>query len=46
MFAGSFIPEFIEHLRKGVELQRFAPGQSIVQQGAPRDSFYLVRIGL
>src|SRR5213075_3215970 len=28
-----------------VELQRYAPGQVIVQQGAPADSFYLVRIG-
>src|SRR5213075_305202 len=28
-----------------VELQRFAPGQAIVQQGEPADSFYLVRIG-
>src|SRR5437899_9359578 len=37
--------EFIEHLKESVELQRFAPGQVIVHQGAPADSFYLVRIG-
>src|SRR5712671_3015769 len=37
--------EFIEHLKESVELQRFAPGQTIVQQSAPADSFYLVRIG-
>src|ERR1700674_1665842 len=44
MFA-DLSPEFIEHLKESVELQRFAPGQVIVQQGAPADSFYLVRIG-
>ena len=44
MFAG-LSPEFIEHLKKSVELERYAPGQVIVQQGAPADSFYLVRIG-
>src|SRR6266700_1560174 len=44
MFAG-LSPEFIEHRKKSVELQRYAPGQVIVQQGAPADSFYLVRIG-
>src|SRR3989440_5329023 len=44
MFAG-LSPEFIEHLKKSVELQRYAPGQVIVQQGTPADSFYLVRIG-
>src|SRR5438445_11306259 len=37
--------EFIEHLKKSVGVQRFAPAQVIVQQGAPADSFYLVRIG-
>src|SRR4029077_17246757 len=37
--------EFIEHLKGSVELQRFAPGQTIVQQGDQADSFYLVRIG-
>jgi len=37
--------EFIEHLKESVELQRFAPGQVIVQQGEAADSFYLVRIG-
>jgi CRP-like cAMP-binding protein/Fe-S-cluster-containing dehydrogenase component len=44
MFA-DLSPEFIEHLKAGVELQRFAPGQIIVQQGDAADSFYLVRIG-
>jgi CRP-like cAMP-binding protein/Fe-S-cluster-containing dehydrogenase component len=44
MFAG--LPaEFINHLKGSVELQRYAPGQVIVQQGDPADSFYLVRIG-
>jgi len=38
-------PEFISHLKESVELQRFAPGQTIVQQGEAADSFYLVRIG-
>src|ERR1700675_1981982 len=33
MFA-DLSPEFIEHLKESVELQRFAPGQVIVQQGA------------
>ncbi|HKW64775.1 MAG TPA: cyclic nucleotide-binding domain-containing protein [Candidatus Acidoferrum sp.] len=37
--------EFIAHLKESVELQRFAPGQIIVQQGEAADSFYLVRIG-
>lgn len=44
MFA-DLSPEFIEHLKAGIELQRFAPGQTIVQQGDAADSFYLVRIG-
>jgi CRP-like cAMP-binding protein/Fe-S-cluster-containing dehydrogenase component len=44
MFA-DLSPEFIEHLKGSVELQRFAPGQVIVQQGEAADSFYLVRIG-
>jgi len=44
MFA-DLSPEFIEHLKESVELQRFAPGQVIVQQGARAGSFYLVRIG-
>ena len=44
MFA-DLSPEFIEHLKESVELQRFAPGQTIVQQGEAADSFYLVRIG-
>src|SRR6202171_5770230 len=37
--------DFIEHLKESVELQRFAPGQTIALQGEPADSFYLVRIG-
>src|SRR5213080_1517254 len=37
--------EFIAHIKESVELQRFAPGQTIVRQGEPADSFYLVRIG-
>ena len=44
MFA-DLSPEFIEHLKESVELQRFAPGQVIVQQAEAADSFYLVRIG-
>src|ERR1700682_4760489 len=44
MFA-DLSPDFIEHLKESVELQRFAPGQTIVLQGDPADSFYLVRIG-
>jgi CRP-like cAMP-binding protein/Fe-S-cluster-containing hydrogenase component 2 len=37
--------DFIEHLKKSVELLRFAPGQVIARQGDAADSFYLVRIG-
>jgi len=37
--------DFIAHLKESVHLQRFAPGQTIVQQGEAADSFYLVRIG-
>jgi CRP-like cAMP-binding protein/Fe-S-cluster-containing dehydrogenase component len=44
MFA-DLAPDFIEHLKESVELQRFAPGQVISRQGDPADSFYLVRIG-
>jgi Fe-S-cluster-containing hydrogenase component 2 len=44
MFA-DLSPDFIEHLKESVELQRFAPGQTIALQGEPADSFYLVRIG-
>jgi CRP-like cAMP-binding protein/Fe-S-cluster-containing dehydrogenase component len=44
MFA-DLAPDFIEHLKESVELQRFAPGQVISNQGDPADSFYLVRIG-
>ncbi len=38
-------PDFIEHLKESVELQRFGPGQIVARQGDPADSFYLVRIG-
>ncbi|HTZ95055.1 MAG TPA: cyclic nucleotide-binding domain-containing protein [Terriglobales bacterium] len=38
-------PDFIEHLRDRVELQRFQPGQIICSQGEPADSFYLIRLG-
>jgi CRP-like cAMP-binding protein/Fe-S-cluster-containing dehydrogenase component len=38
-------PDFIEHLKESVDLQRFAPGQVISLQGDPADNFYLVRIG-
>jgi CRP-like cAMP-binding protein len=44
MFA-DLSPGFIGHLKERVELQSFAPGQVIVQQGDTADSFYLVRIG-
>jgi CRP-like cAMP-binding protein/Fe-S-cluster-containing dehydrogenase component len=44
MFA-ELSPEFIERLKRSVELVRFAPGQIIARQGEPADSFYLVRIG-
>src|ERR1700682_103187 len=44
MFA-DLSPDFIEHLKESVELQRFAPGQVIALQDEPADSFYLVRIG-
>ena len=44
MFAG-LSPDFIEHLKGSVELQRFAPGQVIARQGDAAGSFYLVRIG-
>ncbi len=44
MFA-ELSPDFIEHLKSSVELQRFAPGQVIARQGEAADSFYLVRIG-
>jgi CRP-like cAMP-binding protein/Fe-S-cluster-containing hydrogenase component 2 len=44
MFA-DLSPDFIEHLKGNVELQRFAPGQVIAQQGDAAKSFYLVRIG-
>src|SRR5262249_27568492 len=44
MFA-DLAPDFIEHLKQSVELQRFAPGQTITVQGDTADSFYLVRIG-
>src|SRR6202790_1130449 len=44
MFA-DLSPDFIDHLKQSVELQRFAPGEVIARQGDPADSFYLVRIG-
>jgi CRP-like cAMP-binding protein/Fe-S-cluster-containing dehydrogenase component len=44
MFA-DLSPDFIEHLKQSVELQRFAPGEVIARQGDPAESFYLVRIG-
>jgi len=44
MFA-ELSPDFIEHLKGKVELQRFAPGQVIARQGDSARSFYLVRIG-
>src|SRR6202166_2180285 len=44
MFA-DLSPDFIEHLKGSVELQRFAPGQVIARQGDAAKSFYLVRIG-
>jgi len=44
MFA-DLSPEFIEHLKETVELQRYAPGEVIARQGDPADCFYLVRIG-
>jgi CRP-like cAMP-binding protein/Fe-S-cluster-containing dehydrogenase component len=44
MFA-DLSPDFIDHLKQSVELQRFAPGEIIARQGDPADSFYLVRIG-
>jgi CRP-like cAMP-binding protein/Fe-S-cluster-containing hydrogenase component 2 len=37
--------DFVDLLRDRVELVRYAPGQVICQEGAPADSFYLVRIG-
>src|SRR5258706_13267424 len=44
MFA-DLAPDFIEHLKETVELQRFAPVQMIARQGDVADCFYLVRIG-
>ena len=44
MFA-DLSPDFIDHLKQTVELQRFAPGEVIARQGDGADSFYLVRIG-
>ena len=44
MFSG-VSPDFIDHLKQSVELQRYAPGQIITRQGDPADCFYLVRIG-
>ena len=44
MFA-DLSPDFIEHLKESVELQRYTPGQMITRQGDAADCFYLVRIG-
>lgn len=44
MFA-ELSPDFIERLKRSVELVRYAPGQTIARQGEAADSFYLVRIG-
>jgi CRP-like cAMP-binding protein/formate hydrogenlyase subunit 6/NADH:ubiquinone oxidoreductase subunit I len=44
MFA-ELSPEFIERMMENVKLMRLSPGQVIVKQGEPADSFYLVRIG-
>src|SRR5271155_2412033 len=44
MFA-DLAPDFIEHLKESVELQRYGPGQMITRQGDAADCFYLVRIG-
>ena len=41
----SLSPDFIERLKEHVELIRYLPGQVICSQGAPADSFYLVRLG-
>lgn len=41
----SLTREFVDRLRDGVELQRFAPGETIFKQGDIADSFYLVRLG-
>jgi CRP-like cAMP-binding protein/Fe-S-cluster-containing dehydrogenase component len=38
-------PDFIDHLKQSVELQRFAAGEVIARQGDPADYFYLIRIG-
>ncbi len=38
-------PGFMDDLRPGVELIRYAPGQTIFAQGDAGDSFYLVRLG-
>jgi len=37
--------QFVDLLRDRVDLLRFSPGQTICEQGAPADAFYLVRIG-
>jgi CRP-like cAMP-binding protein len=44
MFA-DLSPDFIDHLKQSVELQRFAAGEVIARQGDPADYFYLIRIG-
>ena len=37
--------DFVDVLRDRVELLRFAPGQTICEEGAAADAFYLIRIG-
>ncbi|MBI3458025.1 MAG: cyclic nucleotide-binding domain-containing protein [Candidatus Rokubacteria bacterium] len=37
--------EFLGEIRERVELLTFEPGEVIVRQGDPADSFYLIRIG-
>ncbi len=37
--------EFLDYLRKRVELVHCSPGQVICRQGDPADAFYLIRLG-
>ena len=39
-------PEQLPQLVKVAELQRFDPGEAVVKQGDPSDSFYVVIDGL
>jgi len=41
----SMTRDFIDHLRERVQLERYAPGEVIFNQGDLADAFYLVRIG-